>query len=198
MTTYCANGQTATLLIPGEIEKIYQKTPITVECFSRVWVYFDFTVISSTTGKASTSRERVIGYLSDLTPPPYRISNNGSGKISEFYWDGGNRLTYTQNRAMWVGSIAGGQASDTWIFSNFEVQLAPPPYGYSYPASYLRISDSDGLLFQVTITNAFCNYEVECSGCEERQMDCGDCCLDCDSIFNLISSLRKGIRYDIL
>jgi hypothetical protein len=38
------------------------------------------------------------------------------------------------------------------------------------------------------------NYSVECiQGCPANTLDCGDCCLPCDEIFNSISDIRRLI-----
>ncbi|MTJ56026.1 hypothetical protein FJR38_26935 [Anabaena sp. UHCC 0253] len=42
---------------------------------------------------------------------------------------------------------------------------------------------------------ANCNYSVEClKVCPPNTIDCGDCCLPCDDIFNSISGIRALIR----
>jgi hypothetical protein len=49
--------------------------------------------------------------------------------------------------------------------------------------------NSRNKLYEGTFAN--CRYSVECiKGCPPNSLDCGDCCLDCNSIFNQISEIR--------
>jgi hypothetical protein len=52
--------------------------------------------------------------------------------------------------------------------------------------------NSGGILFDSDYPTS--DYSVNCiKGCPENTLDCGDCCLPCDEIFNSISDIRKLI-----
>ncbi|MBD2568367.1 hypothetical protein [Anabaena lutea] len=59
------------------------------------------------------------------------------------------------------------------------------PTGYT-----LKITD-DGQLFTYIIIDPNSVEEKDC--CPENTLDCGDCCLDCATIFNLLSALTKKV-----
>jgi hypothetical protein len=55
----------------------------------------------------------------------------------------------------------------------------------------IRITNLQGdLLFTQQYNNK--NYSVQClQGCPPNTLDCGDCCLPCDEIFNSVSDIRR-------
>lgn len=57
----------------------------------------------------------------------------------------------------------------------------------------LVIRDANGVELYSQLGD--CYYQVECKApCPEGTLDCGDCCLDCNSIFNSISAIRRILR----
>jgi hypothetical protein len=38
------------------------------------------------------------------------------------------------------------------------------------------------------------NISISCSGCPPNTLDCGDCCLPCDDVFNKLSALRQQVK----
>lgn len=65
------------------------------------------------------------------------------------------------------------------------------PGGGSFPISKtFTISDSDGGVIS-KIKSQFTTYSVQCIRCPPGTLDCGDCCLPCDDVFNQISEIRN-------
>ena len=57
----------------------------------------------------------------------------------------------------------------------------------------LVIRDANGVELYSQLGDCF--FSVECKApCPEGTLDCGDCCLDCNSIFNSISAIRRILR----
>ncbi len=82
------------------------------------------------------------------------------------------------------------------VSGSFSVQEVAPPCGLDCaPYAGIKIKDINGsILYQDSTT--ICNsYSVSCiAGCPSGTLDCGDCCLSCDTVFNEISSIRALVR----
>ncbi|MBD2569696.1 hypothetical protein [Anabaena lutea] len=61
---------------------------------------------------------------------------------------------------------------------------------FTVTGNILEITDN-GQLFTYSIIDVNSVEVKDC--CPENTLDCGDCCLDCATIFNAISAIRKSI-----
>lgn len=97
------------------------------------------------------------------------------------------------------------RVSERWTRSgNSSIHIPQTDIWYTLPNSAgqrppIKLKIIDGgteHLYSINNKNSVQVIEYEC-GCPPLTLDCGDCCLDCNSIFNQISSIRalvKGLR----
>jgi hypothetical protein len=98
------------------------------------------------------------------------------------------------SHAAGITTVGGGSTSGRpftrvitdWYFNSSGVRQLP-----KYRIKVFNLSGIE--LFNQLFDNP--NYSVECiQGCPPNTLDCGDCCLPCDEIFNSISDIRRLIK----
>ncbi|YAF95170.1 MAG: hypothetical protein AB3A66_21740 [Nodularia sp. CChRGM 3473] len=192
MASYCEIGQTAKVNLPsGGVLSFNENLPINITCndeypdCQRVSVSYTYTT------------RRSNGSL-DI--------RNGSG----IYWGpiGGLRIVANssnpnnvniqmKSRAAFNNCIAYDWYNLVTNLSNYvssEITNVQP-YGSTPPfQKRLIITDSLGNELHSALYSD-CNYFVECiEGCPPGTLDCGDCCLTCNDVFNEISSIRALLK----
>jgi hypothetical protein len=204
MPQFCTNGQIARVTFPDGVIRDYPG-PINLECFESY-------------GNKNEQTTLAIGRRADQFDILYFGYQPGSFRY-DFYIGGyladiqgifrdtnytpinntpGNFFVRCRGMINQPGSGAYG-----WFplgdFSNYPVgnvliYAASGVYDIRQKRYRIEIKDSSGLLLfeQGNFTNN--NYSVNCvSVCPLNTIDCGDCCLDCQSTFNSISDIRRLI-----
>lgn len=179
MALYCDVGQTARVTFPdGSIQDF--PGPINVECTEQI---NDCTYISITTEWTRFDGRKFTRTDSRDSPWRYYLAPDGS------------------RAGIYMSNCSGGQITG----ENFQLFVAGPPgsviglelVSTSYPfgdpsiTHNLKIKNLNrDILYDSNFDN--CNYLVECiEGCEENQLDCGDCCLPCDEVLDRICNIKN-------
>jgi hypothetical protein len=186
MATYCQAGDTARVTFSDGSVRDFANTPIdiTVTESPVCPVYtVDVTWIQTfTDGRITT------GTRQNRRPPVSArvILNGAQSYIVDAVCSAG---VWTGERLALVTAAAAGTIQSLEITGMVRSGTTQPVV----PTYTISVTSSQGVnLFTANFTNP--NYSVECvQGCPEGTLDCGDCCLDCDSIFNQISGIRSLI-----
>jgi hypothetical protein len=194
---YCNEGETATVTFPDGSVESFSDTPIEISCVPiqgiRCQAYTGTITVRYNSGVSCQNcinTYQVDPFWGEYLPPPYRRPTNP---------------------ATWAAVIARGRTTracrsdlvETVIFSRSWIAILEILDWNFYPVDetvldpptvwWIRVFGATGqMLFSAEFQD--CNYSVECLGCPPRTINCGDCCLDCQSTFNSISSLRNMIR----
>ncbi len=185
MAQFCNPGDTARVVLPNEFVEEYSDTPITITCnpieedCARVFVTCRTERTHNSTGVVTVS-ENTVGCQTPI----------GNVRISPF----DNLQTQIECR--------GSGSSTCRVFGWYLFQNLSPFGGNKWTkieiisiSNYYRliITGNTGTeLHNQLYSN--CNYQIECiPGCPPNTIDCGDCCLPCDSIFNQISALHAQV-----
>jgi len=186
MATYCNIGDIARVTFPGGSIQDFSDTPIEV---------FVNTMYGST-GMVDVWLDTGMGGWGFYPPV-----------LGVFYKTGGNYTHINGNRGYDFYVLCKGRYG--YVYFNGDYGYAPLGYvawghspsrfsvsqnGQPSPKTYqiiIKGNNGNELLKQTYSTN---NYTVDCiQGCPPNTLDCGDCCLDCNSIFNSISDIRRLI-----
>ena len=200
MATYCQEAQTASVTLPDQSIQAFpgpievECTPITGEQCQSIYFVFNLTV----------------GGLYGTSTANFRssINNRNRNFFAPFY--GGARLVPTnsnpdsRNRAVDVEVEGVHSCSGRgWFRAYFRniyleilsinsVEVFPGIPGQALNQVYrLTVSKDQIILFEQDYSS--CDYSVSCTGCPPGTLDCTDCCLPCDEVFNSISSMRSQV-----
>lgn len=210
MSTYCQEGNTARVTFPdGEIAE-YLNAPIQVMVeeslhLFRIYNAFEFW---SDNGSGGFKAGQGSGYTniwaepSDINQPFFKTYNTSPGNIREYsFWINAFRF---QNSASKEDIYLRGYQNPLnpffikpWFLYNggadfYEILPFVGNQPLFQPSYTIKVSDRDNNLLKEK-TYSSNEYLVECVGCPPNTLDCGDCCLPCDSIFNAISSMRSQL-----
>ncbi|WP_414546515.1 hypothetical protein [Nostoc sp. CCY0012] len=189
MTNYCNPGDTARVtLADGRVFEYTQNLPINIECnlrtdeCARVRVYY-------TAIRSFPDGSNVVVTNSSLlanTPIGGARINPSNNKETQLL-SKGHSVTCAAYEWRLITAIS-VFTSSVWQ----SIVITRIDSGYR-----LIIKDSlNNELFNELVNT--CGYDVECiENCPPNSLDCGDCCLSCDSVFNEISSIRalvKGLK----
>jgi hypothetical protein len=199
MPNYCQAGDIARVTFPDRVVREYTDTPILVTCEPLPHEYrveWDLGVTYTPNGQTGYERS-VERRWSRGGIFPFRTVCINNQLFSQFFDNG---VTGTPNvpkaDAYWSNNTRYGYyyKNVCSVWSMFAVMISVSPWvPGSVPQNQLKIIGLSGTqLFLGNFPN--CNFSVECvKSCPPNTLDCGDCCLDCMSIFNGISSIRKII-----
>ncbi|MTJ14870.1 hypothetical protein FJR11_20280 [Anabaena sp. UHCC 0187] len=193
MPVHCQAGDIARVTFPDGSIQDFTDTPISVTiesddltCQARWNFEFTYTHV----GDSRTQRKSLGTYWTKYYG--YRIirpiTSSGFGYAVEILSHGAALWTCSQT-AIWerIITVSGGFIENP-VFTSLGLSYKAPAYTLKYKISVY--SATGNLLFSGTYNSAI--YTVECiQGCPPNTLDCGDCCLDCASIFNGISAIRK-------
>lgn len=200
MAQYCKAGDTARVTLPDDGKVTFVDTPIDIKCDS-IW---NEPVIQVNVTVSYT-------YLQNPTTPITRVidTNSLSGYVA-FIPVAGIRVTVENNRNLVqvLHKTSSNQEEPVWmeygntlisrpITNASIVSVTPkfPPIEEIPPRKQLTITGASGAdLFFGIFEN--CGYSVECLEVEEcppNTLDCGDCCLPCNLIFNQLSAVRAQL-----
>ncbi|MBC5797134.1 hypothetical protein H5968_18735 [Sphaerospermopsis sp. LEGE 00249] len=184
MVTYCQAGDTARVTLPDGSIQDFSDTPITinVEYIGEFENNYDPQGYRITFWSTNNNK-----YLSPICYE-YKIVNYYGWAIWNMQWM--TAVYWRDCEGIWQGVNAiYPSAPDLLVDKSVTCGNPETPLG----GVHLTITGNSGtiLLSQSYSTN---NYSVECiQGCPPNTLDCGDCCLDCNSIFNSISDIRRLI-----
>jgi hypothetical protein len=203
---FCQAGDTARVTFPDGANRDFTDTPITVTCEKgndscpdakpKRSVIFDFYIQWKRQGSIPV-RERYVSspgttYLPlksfGIEPIP-----GGSASSKQFFVVAGMEpLDCSATKSIY--------STFDFVESIIEIRLISTRYRSGVPGedtiipdNKITVKNSSGVeLFSGFYLN--CNYSVECiKGCPPNTLDCGDCCLNCASIFNQLSALTQRV-----
>lgn len=201
MAQYCKAGDTARVtFLDGSIQE-YSDTPITIECqdgnltcaqqdsrrftVNFGWSYrrvSDDVVVSASFVRTNVSLPIGNTFIAPFGSIPLALYiqvpvNNADRQACRFS-DASVSAPSPEKVVLWHGITSITLTSDP------EVIL---------PRKTLTVTGASGTqLFSGNFDD--CGYSVEClEGCPPNTLDCGDCCLNCQPIFNQLSALRAQL-----
>ena len=214
MPTFCTAGQTARVTFPDGSIQDFTDSPIEVtvtpkysstNCASlRITVEFE---VASANNIYVNGVWKGYGYEAVWTLYQFFVYNPFNGLLfkdkSQAVFDG--RTFYKK-----LFTICRGFEVTPYICRTLgEYQNSSNHAGFSGNYRNLKVYKGSVQLspasYQITVTNSSSvqlfsqsfssdNYSVSCiATCPPNSLDCGDCCLDCASIFNGLSAIRKII-----
>ncbi|WP_414551472.1 hypothetical protein [Anabaena sp. CCY 0017] len=189
MAQFCNQGDTARVTFPDGSIQDFTDTPINIICediprpdcepFSITYdaYYSDFGVI---TVYRTTSAGRRLPYEGIRVQPGYPWIIEAKTR--------GLAFSFCEDETKWQ-SIAGRPQRTDRIF--VDAILVSLNYTNPDPGKIIKVFGSAGdELFSAEFPN--CNYSVEClEECPPNTLDCGDCCLQCDSVLSAIKNIRS-------
>ncbi|MBD2628842.1 hypothetical protein [Trichormus variabilis] len=194
--SYCQAGETARVTFPDSSVQDFS-APIAVEINSEFgdsgqrydylmdYLYYD---IFNPSGILLSTN----GQLRAPIYSPYIISGEGFWQIwiSSHTDSGGSYSATPVERLLIQGNFTSRRPQSVSI-QGIKISLngvdIPPKYRFK-----VRAISSNLLLFEEVYPSQ--NFSVEClQGCPPNTLDCGNCCLDCASIFNALSGLKKAL-----
>lgn len=201
--SYCQAGETARVTFPDGTKQDYP-APIDIKCENgsippegRVRV--DVCVSGSVTNTYSSFSEtfnierwsyNFSGYTIYTPILSSRIRADGNARYFEIYAYNTDSLSASPQWFLfydWNASYQEANVSITVIKKRFS-----PDAGKDLMKKILTIS-RNGVDISVRQFDS-CGFNVECVvPCSPNTLDCGDCCLDCATIFNQLSALTKKV-----
>ncbi|MBW4556408.1 MAG: hypothetical protein KME59_10790 [Trichormus sp. ATA11-4-KO1] len=188
MASYCEIGQTAKVTLPnGEVLSFNENLPINITCKDEYpdcqLVTVTYKYVQQGSGGTLHSTQRSIIVWSPVGG--LRTVPNGIYTNVQMQSRGGFNSCIAYD---WYNLVA-----NLTNFVSAEI-LSVVPYGSTPPQKKLIIKDFlNNELHNALYSN--CNYLVEClEGCPPGTLDCGDCCLTCNDVFNEISSIRALVK----
>jgi hypothetical protein len=186
MASYCNAGDTARVTLPdGDIQD-FTDTPISVDIKPG---YGDGILFINIYWRATPGG----GLIETNT----RVDTSGR-VLTHVSFDDGFFANYTDGSRRW---IAGTDYKPYYRIDYYHVYHNGQRIFSNNPSDYINQPSAVALtitnltgdrLFTGTYDNQ--NYLVNCiKQCPPNTLDCGDCCLPCDEIFNSISDIRKLI-----
>lgn len=210
MVTYCQAGDTARVTLPDGSIQDFSDTPITID-FTRSYseAIVNFNVNSGAFSYNSPSGLEVYNFISSgaMKFAPQHPTVDGWWSWKEVISDIGN---YGEDSTNIAANFPGWKIDD--YYRNKLGMLPKNSIYQTWDTNYLDNSgtitikfflrsiegilivtgNSGNILFNQSYSTD--NYTVECiQGCPPNTLDCGDCCLDCNLIFNSISDIRRLI-----
>ncbi|MCC2695806.1 MULTISPECIES: hypothetical protein [unclassified Nodularia (in: cyanobacteria)] len=181
MVQYCQIGETARVTLPNGSIQNYTDTPINITCEPEYE--------ECAQGRVSFSFTQLFFGS--------RISNGGNAFFREPY--GGIRINGNDIEIL-SRNIGSGAPCLELAWRKYSTYPSPADLavtslvrGTPFLGNRLIIIGASGALLLNELFDT-CGYSVECNpGCPAGSLDCGDCCLNCDSIFNAISGLRAAV-----
>jgi hypothetical protein len=218
--SYCNIGDTARVTFPGGAVQDYSDTPITITCddnrpcqLPSNQVIYLFRLRGKTRAFGNGDYSQFVDWEQLVETPSYM---NAYDTYQGYRIDTREISTWNKyaNRTYLTGTVKGfrlwvkhtRQFNNCTIFENDYGETPPydsltsvelvsirnkfAPTTLYPPLKLIKITGNSGaILHEGNYEN--CNYSVECiEGCPEGTLDCGDCCLPCDEIFNSISDIR--------
>jgi hypothetical protein len=175
MTNHCQIGDIARVTFPDGNIQDFNNTPVEITVKREDGQTPQFgTVMAQTDGG-------VYGLVGSFFAPIYDVYYVVEGR----FWN--LRVSHAAGISTAGGGSTGGRPFTRtitgWYF-NSGGTIRPPKYR-------IKIINSIGTeVFNQLFDNP--NYLVECvKGCPPNTLDCGDCCLPCDEVFNKISDIRR-------
>ncbi|MDB9372795.1 hypothetical protein [Nodularia sphaerocarpa] len=197
MSSHCDAGDTAKVTLPNGVIETFTDTPITIECEQdnstsrRYFVTVKNTVVYPPSPQLPNGATQVFNFSGsrwsvdgDLFST--RVVNIQNSVAPQIYTRGGG-LTPANPR--WENMLSSSSQNDIII----EIISITPIAGLPPAPKTITITGASG---NVLLSANFddCNYQVECiTGCPPNTLDCGDCCLDCDSVLSAIQGMRSQI-----
>ena len=187
MASYCNIGDTARVTFPDGSIRDFTDTPITISCqpqyseCSGATVYFYYSDFNGYTFK-----ENVYGYQRVLLPFYEIRINPNDNSILEAYCRG-------KFSCVPLGWFTLARRTSGGYFTSVQFDKLVPDEEST--ENRLTITGYSGaILYDQTVSA--CDYSVECiEPCPPGTLNCGDCCLPCDEVFNEISAIRKLLKY---
>jgi len=184
MAIFCSAGDTARVTFPDGSARDYTDTPIDIYCQR------DNQQVNVTYRPVGTYSNGVPASFNAITVQrrsPFlgmRLTPGATNKID--FFDRGSYYYENLGNLGWrtVVSITGGV-----ILSSVQLVSAVYVTNNSLPFRMVILGKSGSTIYNQIVTN--CGYSVQCIRCPPNTLDCGDCCLPCDTIFNSISGIRK-------
>ncbi len=190
MTQFCEIGNTARVTFPDGSVQEFSDTPVSISCVDvpvnlsspvRCWGWRGTTANNSKWAFFSCAKVASWQVSSPGFSQPYR---DGGRVLLTSFFTGTTEIAFIPNDAARILFATGyTQISGNCATSCMNENLN----------KIITVTGNTGAsLFEGEF--ATCNYSVECSsGCPPGTLDCGDCCLNCNDIFNSISSLRAAV-----
>jgi hypothetical protein len=190
MATFCQPGDTARVTLPDGSIQNFIDTPITITCnpeyaeCSTATVNYSFTYHRLGVNISGTAQSGIRLPFQEIRIRPT------DNRFIEGFCRGNSSVSCVSLRWTTINSVAN-------ISSAYYTQVAIIsiiPSGNPTGNRLIITGASGNQLFNQVFSS--CNYSVECipPGCPPGTLDCNDCCLNCDSVFNEISSLRALIK----
>ncbi|MEA5579538.1 hypothetical protein [Anabaena sp. UHCC 0451] len=184
MTVYCNEGEIARVIFPDGSIQDFPDTPVNIQISEEIGYQCQRIIITVTFNSFGGIRKETNGYYYGEI-----LGWRSNGTSIEFLCRGSDRQ-------------GGGCRIDIgWRYGfNYGGFLITEPRDFIYqtdgyeiiPTKYrIRIvGSSGGELFNQLFDSP--DYSVECiSGCSENEIDCNDCCLDCEDILNQVCTIKS-------
>ncbi|AFZ56916.1 hypothetical protein H6G54_12065 [Anabaena cylindrica FACHB-243] len=176
MAQYCNTGDTARITFPDSSTEEFTDTPvnITAEPDTSTCASFTASFNASYIQSGVNFSNRTLGFIGRYPYNGWRFTGSSIEVNNALY------LCPPGTSTQW-DDISGG--INRYVYEGSLISITPANYkifvtGASGELLYEGIFPTD-------------NYSVECiEGCPPGTLDCGDCCLPCDEIFNSISDIR--------
>ncbi|AFZ57657.1 hypothetical protein H6G54_26765 [Anabaena cylindrica FACHB-243] len=179
MASYCNAGDIARITLPDNSTEEFTDTPINVTTEPDTSPCGSFTAIfnASYIQSGVNFPNKTLSFIGKYPYNGWRFTGSSLEINSALYhcppgtitqWDD---ISGGINRVVYEGSLVG---------------ITPANYKIIVTGASAEIL-YEGLFS----TNS---YSIECiEGCPEGSLDCGDCCLDCDSVSSGLSNIRNAI-----
>lgn len=198
MATFCQTGDIARVTFPDGSIRDFVDTPITIEAGDEtgnrceilrvIYSYYE-RVFVFVNNRWQERWQRVLVQNVEVYGPFYGIYFKSSNNVENIFCLCHDRHPFRvcsslpREVAFPADSNRKRQLELLTLIKVSDGQPVPPMYR-------IKVTGSGGsVLFSALFNNS--SYSVECiQGCPPNTLDCGDCCLDCNSIFNQISGIR--------